>query len=97
MSSHDPHVMRTGCRLLKHATELGKPVMLLNLGPTRADDVPGVEKIEAACSDILRGAVRGLTSSLRGKDRDVVDTLLESGVIKPPPEDGEDRAPRAAG
>lgn len=27
----------------------------------------------------------------------VVDRLLESGAVVPPPEDGEDRAPRAAG
>ncbi|KAG9095693.1 hypothetical protein FRC06_009522 [Ceratobasidium sp. 370] len=84
-------------RLLKHATELGKPVMLVNLGPTRADDVPGVEKIEVASGKVLRGAVRALTSgSLRGKDLEIVNGLLESGVVKPPPEDG-DRAPRAAG
>ncbi|QRV88318.1 NAD-dependent histone deacetylase SIR2 [Ceratobasidium sp. AG-Ba] len=85
-------------RLLKHATELQKPVMLLNIGPTRADDVPGVGKIEAASSGVLRGAVRALVKGRRReKELEVVERLLVSGTIKPPPDDNEDRAPRAAG
>ncbi|KAG9085170.1 hypothetical protein FS749_004639 [Ceratobasidium sp. UAMH 11750] len=67
--------------------------MLLNLGPTRADDVPGVEKIEIASGEVLRGAVRALTG-LSGKDLEIVNRLLESGVIKPPPEDGEPNTAR---
>ncbi|CAE6535753.1 unnamed protein product [Rhizoctonia solani] len=84
-------------RLLKHALELNKPVMLLNLGPTRAHSVPKVEIIEAPSSDVLRGAARALTSSLKGESEKVVGRLLESGVVAPPPDDPEDRAPRAAG
>lgn len=49
-------------RLLKHAVELNKPVLLLNIGPTRADDVPEVDKIEAKSGEVLRGAVRMLRS-----------------------------------
>lgn len=84
-------------RLLKHAIELNKPTMLLNLGPTRAHSVPELEIIEAASSDVLRGAARALTTDLKGEPKQVVDRLLESGVVTPPPEDLEDRAPRAAG
>jgi hypothetical protein len=56
------HFVHRLLRLLKHAIELGKPVMLLNLGPTRAHDVPKVEIIEAGCREVLRGATRALTS-----------------------------------
>ncbi|CEL56353.1 NAD-dependent protein deacetylase SIR4 OS=Batrachochytrium dendrobatidis (strain JAM81 / FGSC 10211) GN=BATDEDRAFT_20316 PE=3 SV=1 [Rhizoctonia solani AG-1 IB] len=84
-------------RLLKHAVELNKPAMLLNLGPTRAHGVPEVEIIEAASSDVLRAATRALTSNLKGESGRVVSRLLESGVVIPPPDDLEDRAPRAAG
>ncbi|CAE6427805.1 unnamed protein product [Rhizoctonia solani] len=84
-------------RLLKHAIELNKPVMLLNLGPTRAHSVPEVEIIEAASRDVLRGAARALTSDLKGEPEQVVSRLLKSGVVTPPPDDVEDRAPRAAG
>jgi hypothetical protein len=35
--------------------------------------------------------------SLRGGSAKVVEGLLQSGVVTPPPEDVEDRAPRAAG
>ena len=45
-------------RLVKHALELKKPVLLLNVGPTRADGLPGVEKIEIASGAILRDVVR---------------------------------------
>ncbi|CAE6517544.1 unnamed protein product [Rhizoctonia solani] len=84
-------------RLLKHAIELNKPVMLLNLGPTRAHSVSQVEIIEAASRDVLRGAARALTTNLKGGPEQVVSRLLESGVVAPPPDDVEDRAPRAAG
>ena len=45
-------------RLVRHALELKKPVLLLNVGPTRADGVPGVEKIEMSSRDVMRDAVR---------------------------------------
>ncbi|CAE6534613.1 unnamed protein product [Rhizoctonia solani] len=84
-------------RLLKHAIELNKPVMLLNLGPTRAHGVPQVEIIEAGSRDVLRGATRALTAHLKGEPEQIVNRLLESGVVTPPPDDVEDRSPRAAG
>ncbi|KAH7890861.1 DHS-like NAD/FAD-binding domain-containing protein [Phlebopus sp. FC_14] len=47
-------------RLIKHAVEIGKPVLLLNLGPTRADGLPGVEKIEIHTSRVMRDVVRAI-------------------------------------
>ena len=48
-------------RLVKHAVEADKPVLLLNIGPTRADGLVGVEKIEFSSGEVLRGAARALT------------------------------------
>jgi NAD-dependent deacetylase sirtuin 4 len=45
---------------VKHAIELGKPVVLLNMGPTRADGLRGVEKIEIPTGQIIREVVRGV-------------------------------------
>ena len=46
--------------MLKYALELKKPVILLNLGPTRADGVPGVEKIETVTGATLRQVAKTL-------------------------------------
>lgn len=48
----------TTVRLLKHALELEKPVMLLNLGPSRADDCPAVEKIDMPSGPIMSEVAR---------------------------------------
>lgn len=45
-------------RLLKHALELHKPVLMLNVGPTRADGVSGMEKIEIASGIVMRDVVQ---------------------------------------
>lgn len=37
--------------------ELHKPILMLNIGPTRADDIPGIEKIELPSGAVLRAAV----------------------------------------
>ena len=47
-------------RLVKHALKLGKPVLLLNVGPTRADGLSGIDKIEIAISRVMRDAVRAV-------------------------------------
>jgi len=41
-------------RLLKHALELRKPVLYLNVGPTRADGMTGVEKLEIPTGEVMR-------------------------------------------
>lgn len=43
-------------RIVRHALELEKPVLLLNIGPTRADGLK-VEKIEWKSSEVLGEAV----------------------------------------
>ena len=48
-------------RLLRHALELSKPVLILNVGPTRADIImPPVEKIEVSSGLVLRQVVHHL-------------------------------------
>lgn len=40
-------------RLLRHALDNQKPVLLLNVGPTRADTVPGVQKVDFPSGSVL--------------------------------------------
>ncbi|KAI9440563.1 DHS-like NAD/FAD-binding domain-containing protein, partial [Lactarius indigo] len=47
-------------RLLKHALELRKPVLYLNVGPTRADGIPGVEKLEIPTGEVMREVAHSL-------------------------------------
>lgn len=47
-------------RLLKHALDLSKPVLLVNVGPTRADGAQGVEKLDIASGLIMRQVARGV-------------------------------------
>lgn len=47
-------------RLLRHAMELHKPVLLLNLGPTRADGLQGIEKIEIASGAVMRDVAKAV-------------------------------------
>jgi NAD+-dependent protein deacetylase sirtuin 4 len=47
-------------RLLKHALELRKPALMLNVGPTRADGLPGLEKIEVRSGEVMREVVRNV-------------------------------------
>ncbi|KAG2136314.1 DHS-like NAD/FAD-binding domain-containing protein [Suillus cothurnatus] len=75
-------------RLVKRALELRKPVMLLNVGPTRADELPGVEKLEISSSLVLRDVVRAILGSRASQDSTIVH-LLQSGVHQPPAEDQE--------
>ncbi|KXN87442.1 NAD-dependent protein deacetylase SIR4 [Leucoagaricus sp. SymC.cos] len=45
-------------RLLRHALDTHKPVMLLNVGPTRADNIPGVQKIDYPTGSVLGDIVK---------------------------------------
>lgn len=99
-------------RLLKYAVELHKPVLLLNVGPSRADGHPGVEKIDIASGTIMRDVVKAVVyvsfylpclcaniykiSGARASEDPVVRELLQSGIMQPPLDD-DDRDPRAAG
>ncbi|KIM90381.1 hypothetical protein PILCRDRAFT_812116 [Piloderma croceum F 1598] len=79
-------------RLVKHALELNKPVLLLNVGPSRADGHPGVEKIELASGVIMREVVKAVIG-IRASEDLVVRELLQSGIMQPVPDD-DDTAPR---
>ncbi|KAJ3538941.1 hypothetical protein NMY22_g4955 [Coprinellus aureogranulatus] len=79
--------------LIKHALELKKPVVVLNTGPTRADTLPNIEKIDMASGAVLVDVASGDPAT-----NDVVlASMLASGVVNPPSPDDDDRAPRAAG
>ncbi|KAF8524199.1 DHS-like NAD/FAD-binding domain-containing protein [Gautieria morchelliformis] len=79
-------------RLVRHAVDANKPVLLLNVGPTRADGLKGVEKVEFPSGDVLRGAARVLTAN----DSDsVVKQMLSSGVVTPPPDSDDYTLPRS--
>ncbi|KAI0720624.1 DHS-like NAD/FAD-binding domain-containing protein [Fomitopsis betulina] len=80
-------------RLLRHALELHKPVLLLNLGPTRADGLQGVEKLEIASGAVMRDVVKAVLGAAWTTDPVVAD-MLRRGIVKPPPDDQDDAAPR---
>jgi NAD-dependent SIR2 family protein deacetylase len=41
-------------RLVKQAREQGKEVLIISLGPSRADPLEGVQKMERKAGDVLR-------------------------------------------
>jgi NAD-dependent SIR2 family protein deacetylase len=47
----------SGYRFVKRAAERGMPIAIVNIGPTRADELATL-KIEGKCSEILTAAVR---------------------------------------
>uniref|UniRef100_A0A8H8CIN6 Deacetylase sirtuin-type domain-containing protein n=1 Tax=Psilocybe cubensis TaxID=181762 RepID=A0A8H8CIN6_PSICU len=49
-------------RLLKHALELNKRVMLLNMGPSRADGLPGIVKLDIPSGAVMRDVARNVMS-----------------------------------
>ncbi len=69
-------------RLVKQAAEQKKNLLIVNMGPTRAD--PLIEdKIELGSSDVMSAAARLLGES-RAKDDPVLHKLLSSGVTLEP-------------
>lgn len=72
-------------RLFKRALELSKPILILNVGPTRADpyvERPEVEKIEWKAGEVLKAVAMLLASEQGSGDREL-QRLLTSGVITP--------------
>jgi NAD-dependent SIR2 family protein deacetylase len=69
-------------RLLKHALELRKPVLYLNVGPTRADGMPGVEKLEIPTGEVMRDVAYRVLGT-RASDDFVLRDMLRSGVANP--------------
>ncbi|EPQ56252.1 DHS-like NAD/FAD-binding domain-containing protein [Gloeophyllum trabeum ATCC 11539] len=85
-------------RLLKHALQLKKPVLMLNVGPTRADSIAELDKIDLPTSAVLREVVKALVG-VRAVEDPVIREMLASGITRPPlDDDGEDvTGPGAAG
>ncbi|KAH9040483.1 DHS-like NAD/FAD-binding domain-containing protein [Lactarius pseudohatsudake] len=69
-------------RLVKHALELRKPVLYLNVGPTRADGIPGVEKLEIPTGEVMQDVADSLLGT-RARNDLVLRDMLRSGVVKP--------------
>jgi len=46
--------------LLKFALRWRKPVLYLNVGPTRADGLPGVDKLEIPTSAVMTDVVQAV-------------------------------------
>ena len=45
----------SGLRFVRHSAKAGRPVVIINRGPTRGDELATV-KIEAGCSETLGAA-----------------------------------------
>ncbi|KAJ9115276.1 hypothetical protein QFC20_001143 [Naganishia adeliensis] len=71
-------------RLIKQALEAQKPVLLLSIGPSRADGLPGVEKIEMKAGTVLEGVLQRYLASRHGPVEDEVKSLMGRGVVKMP-------------
>ncbi|ODN95300.1 hypothetical protein L198_04693 [Cryptococcus wingfieldii CBS 7118] len=81
-------------RLVKQAVDQGKPVLMISTGPSRADNLPGLEKMDRIAGDVLSVYMDSVLKDNRGKVFDDVKKVLHKGVIKAIPEvDG----PRAEG
>ena len=48
----------SGYRFVRAAVERGLPIGIVNLGRTRADDLDGVVKVEAPCTEVLPALLR---------------------------------------
>ncbi|KAF8647736.1 hypothetical protein AX16_006571 [Volvariella volvacea WC 439] len=84
-------------RLLKHALALKKPVMMLNIGPSRADGIEGVEKIDIQSGVVMPDVAKAVIGPIECSEDPVLQAMLTAGIVKPPAKDVDDRAPRAAG
>jgi len=69
--------------------QLNKPVLLVNVGPTRADGLLGVDKLEIATSRVMRDVVRAVLGSRATVDP-AIDNLLNNGIHKPPLDDSSE-------
>ncbi|KAJ7879923.1 DHS-like NAD/FAD-binding domain-containing protein [Mycena olivaceomarginata] len=78
-------------RLLKRAVELGKPVLLLNVGPSRGDNIQEIERIDIASGLIIRDVVRAVLGRT-ASENPVVAKMLRSGIVKPPEDDTQAQA-----
>lgn len=69
-------------RLIKQALEASKPVLMISLGPSRADKLPGVQKIEMKAGNVLRGVLEHHIGHKLGSLEEEVRSMMDRGVIK---------------
>lgn len=67
-------------RLVKAAIEQGKPCLIINKGPTRADDIVE-DKIELGTSEVLRRVAEDLARKRNLGGDAVLKRLLSSGKV----------------
>lgn len=81
-------------RLVKQASEAGKRVLMISTGPSRADGLEGVEKMDRRAGEVLRVYLEQLLLSSTGPEVDAVRKVFDKGVVTVPP---EVEGPRAEG
>ncbi|GFZ51073.1 Hydrolase acting on carbon-nitrogen bonds, other than peptide bonds in linear amides [Saitozyma sp. JCM 24511] len=81
-------------RLVKQAAESGKKVLMISLGPSRADKLAGVDKMERKAGDVLRTYLDEVVKTNSGPEVDAVKAVLDQGVVITPP---DVEGPRAEG
>lgn len=69
-------------RLLKHAVELKKPVLLLNVGPTRADGYPGVGRLDIPTGAIMTDVATAVIGSRTNEDPVLLDLFERAKINK---------------
>jgi hypothetical protein len=81
-------------RLVKQASEAQKPILMISTGPSRADELPNLAKMERPAGPVLRAYLDELIKKSEGVEVDVIRRCLDRGVVKEPP---EVEGPRAEG
>ncbi|WWD19876.1 hypothetical protein CI109_104344 [Kwoniella shandongensis] len=81
-------------RLVKLALEQKKPVLMISTGPSRADSMEGLEKMDRVAGTVLGKYLDEVVKNNSGPEFDAVKKYLHTGVMKRPP---EVEGPRAEG
>jgi NAD-dependent deacetylase sirtuin 4 len=58
---------------------------MISTGPSRADKLPGIEKMERSAGPLLRAYLDELIKGSEGVEVDAVRKVLDKGVVKVPP------------
>lgn len=67
---------------------------MISTGPSRADGLKGLEKMERPAGPVLRAYLDGMVKTNKGVKVEAVRRCLDKGVVKVPP---EVEGPRAEG
>lgn len=67
---------------------------MISTGPSRADSLKGIEKMDREAGPVLRAYLDELVKTNRGREIEAVKRCLDMGVVKVPP---EVEGPRAEG